>query len=1040
MTKSKLLLACLSVALACAPSPSARAADSKTIPPDNAAKILSSIKAPAGFDMTVYASPPDIDYPTSISAAPNGDLYVAIDEDGSLGKDPNRGKVVKCIDTDSDGKADQFITFAKMDHPRGVIWDAGRLFVLHPPFLSVYYDDNGDGVADRSEILVKGISTEESVKARGADHTTNGIRLGIDGWIYIAMGDFGALHAITKDGKETTIHGGGVCRIRPDGTSLERYNQGQRNIYDVAISPLMDIFTRDNTNDGDAWNDRLSFIIPTGHYGYPSLFRNFKGEFIDALIDFGGGSPCGSLFVDEPNLPGGLYTVEWGRNVVDHHELERTGAGYKLLGTKKLIDLPHGTDIDVDGQGRLYAASWANGGFSWSGPNVGYILRLVPKGVTPALFPNLQKTGDQQLLSYLNSPSAVCRQAVQREILRRGDKPRFSAGLEELALSDAPLPVRVAAIFTLQQLQPTKSADALVKISAKDDLREFALRALADRKADPSAPAKPFLDALSDPNPRVRLQAAWGLGRLNRTESAPALVPLVADTDPLVSHVAINALVTLNAIEPCLKAVDTSNPKVAPGTLQALQAMHDPAVVDGLVAKLGQIQDPTLRAPIFRALCRLCYREADWTGSWWGTRPDTSGPYFKTAEWAGTAKVKAALQSALSSEKPEVMRSLVVDMQKNKVDLPELMQVVAKAAATDPALKSVLVELLANRNDLKPEQVEILKSAAANVDEPIALRAKALRALMRNSRAPGALDATVEIFASVLAADKPDPVLSDVADEFTREPRLAQNLAYFTKLATSDTDAKRQVGYLVLVNLASNRLARANTKEAAAKAIEAGWDKPTTAASLLRAIGRTKADGYNDYIEASMTDPNANVVRAAAYAADRVHLKNAPKVNLQALIDIKTLGFDKTVELVLKEKGDPNIGRELFVRQGCVACHTVSPDESPKGPFLGGVSARYTKADLCESIMKPSAKIAQGFETQYFAVKGGDVLEGFVTRESGDEIELRNVAGIVTVIKTKDIKKRGKRDISVMPEGLVEKLTPQELASIIAYLNTLKGK
>ena len=58
---------------------------------------------------------------------------------------------------------------------------------------------------------------------------------------------------------------------------------------------------------------------------------------------------------------------------------------------------------------------------------------------------------------------------------------------------------------------------------------------------------------------------------------------------------------------------------------------------------------------IYRGLCRLYFREADWDGSWWGTRPDTSGPYYKTAEWDGTQRVQAVLKSALTNERPEVI-------------------------------------------------------------------------------------------------------------------------------------------------------------------------------------------------------------------------------------------------------------------------------------------------------------------------------------------------------------------------------------------------
>ena len=83
---------------------------------------------------------------------------------------------------------------------------------------------------------------------------------------------------------------------------------------------------------------------------------------------------------------------------------------------------------------------------------------------------------------------------------------------------------------------------------------------------------------------------------------------------------------------------------------------------------------------------------------------------------------------------------------------------------------------------------------------------------------------------------------------------------------------------------------------------------------------------------------------------------------------------------------------------------------------------------------------AQGFETQWFKTKAGDVIEGFVTKESGEQVEVHVATGASTVIKTDQIARRGKRENSMMPEGLVVKLTPHDVASLIAYLESLDGK
>ena len=184
------------------------------------------VKAPPGFRVTLFAAPPKVGYPVALSVAPDGAVYVAVDEQGSLGRTPGGGRVLRCVDDDGDGKADRVNVFAKMEHPRGVIAQDGKVWVLHPPFLSVFRDEDGDGVSDRQEVLVSGLTTS-LIDERGGDHTTNGIRMGIDGWIYIAVGDYGFHGAKGKDG--TTLsqrgrrhpprparrHGAGGLRHRP---------------------------------------------------------------------------------------------------------------------------------------------------------------------------------------------------------------------------------------------------------------------------------------------------------------------------------------------------------------------------------------------------------------------------------------------------------------------------------------------------------------------------------------------------------------------------------------------------------------------------------------------------------------------------------------------------------------------------------------------------------------------------------------------------------------------------------------------------------
>ena len=464
-------------------------------PPPTREQLQKDIRPTKEFDATVYASPPDVSYPTCLCAGPSGELYVGIDKTGSLGLQKKMGSVVRCIDTKGDGIADKFQTFCEVDHRRGLFFHNGKLIVLNPPFLTAFYDDDGDGKADRSEVLVSGISTDMNEK-RGADHTTNGFRLGIDGWLYIAVGDFGFTKAVGKDGNSLTMHGGGVVRVRPDGTELEIVSEGQRNIYDVAVSPLMEIFTRDNTNDGDGWDSRLSHVVPLVHFGYPSLFMHFGDEIVQPLADYGGGAATGALWVSEPNMPKGfgdtLYTVDWGRSAVYRHPLEKQGATYKdKLTQKELVHIPSPTDIDVDGSGRIYVASWRGGGFSFSNPNVGFVARLTPKNWKYEPFPELAKATDAELVEHLKSPSQYRRQYAQLEILKRGPNPKLAGSLET-GLSTGPVPLgepKVAAIYTYKQLfREQKSIEPILRRSLPS--RPRAVQANTSSASPPIGSAK----------------------------------------------------------------------------------------------------------------------------------------------------------------------------------------------------------------------------------------------------------------------------------------------------------------------------------------------------------------------------------------------------------------------------------------------------------------------------------------------------------------------------------------------------------------------
>lgn len=635
---------------------------------------------PAELNVTHFAGHDLTPSPACLAVAPTGEVFVGVDMIGSLGKTPGKGSIVRLVDTNNDGKVDQHTTFAMLDNPRGIIAQGDQVFVLHTTFsketgkasgmdLVVLEDKNNDGMADGpAKPLIQNVCSPKFLQSRGTDHATNGIRMGIDGWIYIAVGDFGFHDALDRSGKKMTQLGGGIVRVRPDGTEMEVYTHGLRNIYDVAIDPYMNIFTRDNTNDGGGWNIRFSNQIQSGEYGYPVLFKNFTEEIIPALIDLGGGSGTGSLFMDDPTWPARYNRVpmmaDWGRSQVYVHRVTPDGPTFQQK-EEEFIKLSQVTDLDIDASGRVYLAGWDGAGYSGN-PGKGFISRAVPQGWKYKEFKDISKSSVKQLAALLRSESAVQRLAAQQELLKRPAKDAAKAAWGVADDKKAPLYVRVAGMYTYAQAAGADGIDNLVKLASENDMREYALRALADRKSYVAkVPVEPFLKALESGNAREKLAAAIGLGRLGRPEGAQALLkvkvpgsfvapakgtegPHATPNSAIVTpHIAVRALVALNAVDACVKAVGTENSTIA---LWALRYMHDPKAVDGLIAAYGKTSDKALKEQILTTLGRIYKKEADYDGSWWwSTRPDTHGPYYKAIEWESSAKVKDFLMKEFNA-------------------------------------------------------------------------------------------------------------------------------------------------------------------------------------------------------------------------------------------------------------------------------------------------------------------------------------------------------------------------------------------------------
>jgi putative heme-binding domain-containing protein len=143
---------------------------------------------------------------------------------------------------------------------------------------------------------------------------------------------------------------------------------------------------------------------------------------------------------------------------------------------------------------------------------------------------------------------------------------------------------------------------------------------------------------------------------------------------------------------------------------------------------------------------------------------------------------------------------------------------------------------------------------------------------------------------------------------------------------------------------------------------------------------------------------------------------------------------------VLAERGDAERGRRLFEDSGktrCILCHAVGDQGGKLGPGLMGVGGRYDRAGLLETILSPSATIHPDYGSSIVALKSGKIVQGIV-RPVGDlEIEVATSATETVRIARTEIEEQQRSQVSFMPAGLHESLTPLEMADLLAYLGGL---
>jgi len=156
---------------------------------------------------------------------------------------------------------------------------------------------------------------------------------------------------------------------------------------------------------------------------------------------------------------------------------------------------------------------------------------------------------------------------------------------------------------------------------------------------------------------------------------------------------------------------------------------------------------------------------------------------------------------------------------------------------------------------------------------------------------------------------------------------------------------------------------------------------------------------------------------------------------------VEILGARPSAERILALKGDRARGATLFSADGkaqCANCHLVKGVGRDFGPDQSNVGARLSRAQLLESLLEPSKAIDPRFTGFVAELKDGTSQTGFIVSRSEKEVALKIATGETLRLSGATLAKLVPLQLSLMPEGLLSNLTPQDAADLLAFLESLR--
>jgi putative membrane-bound dehydrogenase-like protein len=898
-------------------------------------------------------------------------------------KGPRGGdRITICADTDGDGTADTFRDFVTgLNLCTGVEFGHGGVFVLQAPYLLFYPDRDRDDVPDGDpEVLLTGFGMED------AQSLANHLTWGPDGWLY---GLNGSTTTCVIRGIEFQQ---GVWRYHPLTKEFELFCEGGGNVFGLTFDDDGNLFY--SSNLGLFWHAHQGayYLKNVGKHG--PLHNPFAyGHLMHVAHDAPTGGPTtgGTLYRGDSfpeRFRGRFLAGDFLRHTASSWELKRSGATVTAAFRELLLDSRDtwfcATDLCLGPDGSVYLSDFYDKRTAHPDPDAdwdrsnGRIYKIEAAGTKPPAKFDLAKLSSAELVELLKHPNGWYADQARVLLAERRDRATWPA-LRAFARQEKDARLALKGLWALHVsggLDDDFAAEMLKHPA--EYVRAWTVRLLGDAKRVSAPLAGRFAElAKDDPNPVVRAQLLGTAKRLPGEQALPVIERLL------------------------LRDADLADPVIPWLTWWAIEskAITDHERVTAFFADPKNRTSGAVRANLGRLVRRYA---AD-----------------------GTAVGYRAAHKLLV-EAPEDRVALLEDLDRG----------LAERSVGLPAVgQGGLFDTLAVPGTAPPKAAK-----------PFDRLTPALTGFLRDTWH----DAPTNVIRTRLAlragiADARQRVHADVADPKALRPLLLERLATLEDLgdascvpvvlpllSAADPDVQRRA-LAVLARVGGTEVCGAVVK--AYPAMPAAL-KPRARETLF---GRAEwAKAFLKLVDSGAVPPAevpVEQVRLLALLGDkdvdaavRKHWGSVkPGTPEEKLAEVRRFAND-----LRAGPGDAAGGKALFAKH-CGTCHKLFGEGGTVGPDLTNTS-RADTAWLLASIVDPSAVIRAQYVQYAVRTADGVVRTGIIAEQDGASVTLIDAKGEKTRVARDGIESLRELPTSLMPEKLLDALTPQERRDLFKYL------